>query len=181
MKRIYFVLIFLQAFFSVKAFSQAPAIFRGDNIIIGDHVSILEDPDNHLTFQTASVSTGYTHSKSQVPNLNLSKSGFWLKFSIKNESSEDHLLLTVEYPMLDVCEFYAHIGNTYSVQKFNDTEPFNNRKYKHQNFVFDVHLQKNATGIFYLKVQSSEQMILPIILGTPQKIAESVLTQNILW
>jgi two-component system NtrC family sensor kinase len=181
MKRIYFAFLLLQAFFSVKTFSQTLIVFKGDNIIIGDHVSILEDPGKHLTFQTASVSSGYTPSKSQVPNLNLSKSDFWLKFSIKNESSENHLLLSLEYPTLDVCEFYYPANNKYLVQKFNDKEPFNNRKYKHQNFVFDVYIQKNTTETFYLKVRSGEEMILPLILGTPQKIAESMLTQNLVW
>lgn len=181
MKKIYFAFLLLQAFFSVKTFSQTPIVFKGDNIIIGDHVSILEDPGKHLTFQTASVSSGYIPSKSQVPNLNLSKSDFWLKFSIKNESSENHLLLSLEYPSLDVCEFYYPVNNKYLVQKFNDTEPFNNRKYKHQNFVFDVYIQKNTTETFYLKVFSGEQMVLPLILGTPQKIAESILTQDLVW
>jgi two-component system NtrC family sensor kinase len=182
MKRIYFAfLLLLQAFFSIKAFSQTPIVFKGDNIIIGDHVSILEDPGNHLTFQTASVSSGYIPSKAQVPNLNLSKSDFWLKFSIKNESSENHLLLTLEYPTLDVCEFYYPLNNKYLIQKANDTKPFNDRKYKHQNFVFDVYIQKNTTETFYLKVRSGEEMVLPLILGTPQKIAESLLTQEILW
>ncbi|MGZ3836643.1 MAG: 7TM diverse intracellular signaling domain-containing protein, partial [Mucilaginibacter sp.] len=181
MKRVYFAFLLLQTFFSVKTFSQTPIVFKGDNIIIGDHVAILEDKGRQLAFQAATASSEYIPSKGKVPNLNLSKSDFWLKFSVKNESSENHLLLTLEYPSLDICEFYYPFNNKYAVQKFNDTEPFNNRKYKHQNFVFDVFLEKNATGTFYLKVQSSEQMVLPLILGTPQKIAESILTQDILW
>jgi two-component system NtrC family sensor kinase len=181
MKKVYFAFMLLQTFFSVKTFSQTPLVFKGENIIIGDHVSILEDPGNHLTFQIASISSAYIPSKSKVPNLNLSKSDFWLKFSVKNESSENHILLTLEYPTLDVCEFYYPVAGKYLIQKFNDTEPFNNRKYKHQNFLFDIYLQKNTTGTFYLRVRSSEQMILPLILGTPQKIAESILTQDMLW
>jgi signal transduction histidine kinase len=181
MKKIYFAFLLLQAFFSVKTFSQTSIVFKGDNTIIGDHVSILEDPGNHLTFQTASVSSGYKPSKNQVPNLNLSKSDFWIKFSIKNASSEDHLLLTIDYPTLDLCEFYYPFNNKYLVQTLNDNKPFNNRKYQHQNFVFDIYLQKNATGTFYLRVRSSEQMVLPLILGTPQKIAESMLTHDLLW
>jgi two-component system, NtrC family, sensor kinase len=180
-KKFCFVFLLLQIFFSVKVLAQTPLVFKGENIIIGEHVAILEDPSNHLTFQTASISSGYMPSKSQVPNLNLSKSHFWLKFSIKNESSENHLLLTLEYPTLDVCEFYYPVNNQYLIQKANDTEAFNNRKYKHQNFVFDLSLQKNTTETFYLKVSSSEQMILPLILGTPQKIAEATLTHDLLW
>src|SRR5437879_73229 len=127
MKKTYFAFLLLQAFFSVKTFSQTPIVFKGDNVIIGDHVSILEDPDNHLTFQTASVSSGYVPSKNQVPNLNLSKSDFWIKFSIKNVSADDHLLLTIDYPTLDLCEFYYPFNNKYLVQALNDNKPFSHR------------------------------------------------------
>src|SRR5258708_20189381 len=181
MKRIYLIFLLLQVFFSIKTFSQTPIVFKGDNIIIGDHVSVLEDPSNHLSFEAASVSPGYIPSKNQVPNLSLSKSDFWIKFSIKNASSENHLFLTIDYPILDLCEFYYPFNNKYLVQKLNDTKPFNDRKYQHQNFVFDVYLQKNTTGTFYLRVHSSEQMVLPLILGTPQKVAESMLTHDLLW
>ncbi len=168
-------------FLLVKTYSQTPIVFKGDNIIIGDHVSILEAPDNKLSFQEASVSSGYKLSKSQVPNLNLSKSDFWLKFLVKNESSEKHLLLTVEYPTLDACEFFYFFNNKLLIQKSNDAQNFYNRKYKHQNFVFDIYIEKNATETFYLKVNSSEQMVLPIIIGTPQKIVESMLTHDLVW
>ncbi|MFB9844512.1 sensor histidine kinase [Mucilaginibacter ginsenosidivorans] len=180
MKRIYFSFLLLQIF-SVKSFSQTPVVFKGDNLIIGNHVSILEDPHNHLPFQDARIATGYVPSKSEVPNLNLSKSYFWLKFSVKNMSPENHLLLSIDYPTLDLCEFYSFYGNKYMVQQFNDTVPFNNRKYKHQNFIFDIYLPQNTTGTFYLRVGSSEQMVLPLILGTPQKIAESMLTHDLVW
>jgi two-component system NtrC family sensor kinase len=181
MKRIYFAFLLLQILFSVKTFSQTLVVFKGNNMIIGNHVSILEDPSNRLTFQAASVASGYIPSKSEVPNLNLSNSYFWIKFSIKNTSPENHLLLSIDYPTLDLCELYSPDNNRYLVQKLNDTVPFNNRKYKHQNFIFDIYLPKNATGTFYLRVGSGEQMVLPLILGTPQKMAESMLTHDLVW
>ena len=174
-------LILLQAFFSAKVFSQAPVVFKGDNVIIGEHIAILEAPKNQLTLLTASNSPGYLQSKSQVPNLNLSKSDFWLRFTVKNESQENHLLLTIEYPTLEICELYSPVNAKYMVQKSSDTGPFHERKYQHQNFVFDINLPKNAVGTFYIRVRSSEEMVLPLILGTPQKIAEAMLIHELLW
>ncbi len=181
MKKIYPVLLLLQIFFSVKAFSQTPLVFKGDNTIIGDHVAILEDTTNHFTFQAASISKAYKLSTSQVPNLNLSNSAFWIKFTLKNESPANHLFLTIEYPTLNTCELYYPVNNQYQTQKFSDSKPFNNRKYKHQNFVFDLYIPKDSTQTFYLKVRSTEEMVLPLIVGTPQKIAEALLTQDLLW
>lgn len=156
-------------------------IFKGENVVIGQNVSVLEDPANHLNINLVKASDRFALSHVQVPNFQLSKSDFWLKFSIKNQSAEDHLLLSLEYPSLDVCDFYYPVNGNYRVQKFSDVFSFSQRKYKHQNFVFDINIPKDSTVIYYLRVRSGEQMVLPLVLGTPQKIAESILTQQILW
>lgn len=174
--------IVLQMFVAAKTFAQAPIVFKGDNLVLGDHVSILEDTSDRLTFQSAIGANGYDTSKTQVPNLNLSKSNFWIRFTIKNESLENHLLLTIQYPTLNVCELYSpDINNKYLIKSFTDTKPFMARKYKHQNFIFDIYLEKGATKTYYLKVRSTEQIVLPLILGTPQKIAEATSTQELFW
>lgn len=185
MKKIYLVCMVLQMFFAPKIFAQAPSgdtlIFKGNNLVVGDHAWVLEDTSDRLTFQSAVASNGYELSKTQVPNLSLSKSDFWIKFSIKNESPERHLLLSIEYPTLNLCEFYAPDGNKYTVKNYTDIKPFSARKYRHQNFIFDVFIEKGATKTYYLRVRSTEQMVLPIILGTPQKIAEATITQDLFW
>ena len=90
-------------------------------------------------------------------------------------------MLSLEYPTLDVCEFYYPVTGVYHTEKLSDTNSFSKRKYKHQDFVFDVTIPKDSTATFYLKVQSNEEMVLPLVLGTPQKIAETKLTRDLLW
>jgi two-component system, NtrC family, sensor kinase len=181
MKKIYLILLFLQIFFLPKGIAQNIIVFKGDNIVIGQNVAILEDPTKHLGIQSVRGATGFIQSHTQVPNLELSRSAFWLRFTIKNESSDNHLLLSLEYPTLDVCEFYFPVNGTYSSEKLSDTNGFTKRKYKHQDFLFDVSIAKDSTATFYLKVQSNEQMVLPLVLGTPQKIAETTLMRDLLW
>ncbi|MDR3693631.1 7TM diverse intracellular signaling domain-containing protein [Mucilaginibacter sp.] len=181
MKQIYLSLLFLQAFFLTKGIAQKIIIFRGDNIVIGKNISILEDRANRIDINAVRKSSGFIQSLTQVPNLQLSTSAFWLRFTIKNESSEKQLLLSLEYPTLDVCEFYFPVNGVYNTEKLSDNNSFYKRKYKHQDFLFDVKIPKDSTATFYLKVQSNEEMVLPLILGTPQKIAEKELTRDMLW
>jgi len=181
MKKIYLSLLLLQILFLTKGIAQKVIVFKGDNIVIGQNVSILEDPTRHLDFTSVRKSSGFVQSHTQVPNLQLSTSAFWLRFTIKNESPESELMLSLEYPTLDECEFYYPVGGTYSTEKLSDNNPFNQRKYKHQDFLFDIKIPKDSMGTFYLKVQSNEQMVLPLVLGTPQKIAETKLTRDLLW
>ena len=181
MKKIYLSLLLLQAFFLTKGIAQKIIIFRGDNIVIGKNVSILEDRTKRMNINTVREASGFVQSLTQVPNLQLSTSAFWLRFTIKNESSEKQLLLNLEYPTLDVCEFYFPVNGIYNMEKLSDDNSFYKRKYKHQDFLFDVNIPKDSTATFYLKVQSNEEMVLPLVLGTPQKIAEKELTRDMLW
>ena len=181
MNKAFLALLFLQLSFFTKTLAQGPVVFKGNNVLIGENVSILEDSKNQLNINSVRAANGFVSSHTQVPNLQLSKSNFWLRFAIRNESSENHLLLTLEYPNLRVCELYYPVKGQYNVQKFSDTWKFNYRKYNHQNFVFDVNIPEGTTITYYLKVQSTEQMILPLILGKPQAIAESALAHDLFW
>jgi two-component system NtrC family sensor kinase len=181
MNKGFFAFLLLQILFSSKTFSQKLVVFDGSTTIIGKYVSILEDPGNNYGITTVAASSKFVPSHLQTPNLQLSKSGFWLKFSIKNESLSTHLILALEYPTLSICEFYYPQNGRYAVQKLSDDVPFTERKYQHQDFLFDIYLPKDSASVYYLHVKSSEQMVLPLILATPQKIAESFLASNILW
>lgn len=148
-------------------------------MVIGSHVSILEDPTSNLELKDIRTSKSFVPSAVAIPNLQLSKSDFWLKFSITNQSNQEHLILALEYPMLGKCEFYALEDG--QVQKISYNSVFSNRKYKHQNFLFDVRILPGTTEDFFLRVKSTEQMVLPLILGTPKTIAENLATNDLAW
>ncbi|WP_295712589.1 7TM diverse intracellular signaling domain-containing protein [Mucilaginibacter sp.] len=181
MKKIYLSLLFLQILCLTKGFAQKAILFKGDNIVIGQNVAVLEDATKRLDIQSVRTATGFVQSHTQVPNLQLSNSAFWLRFTIKNENPESDLILNLEYPTLDLCQFYYPVNGVFEKETLSDTNPFLKRKYKHQDFLFDIKLPKDSTATFYLKVESGEQMVLPIVIGTPQKIAESKLVHDLLW
>ncbi|HVW13302.1 MAG TPA: 7TM diverse intracellular signaling domain-containing protein [Mucilaginibacter sp.] len=182
MKKIIFLLLYpLLALTTIGSKAQSAVIFRGSNVIIGKQVSILRDPQQHLDLQAVLKSPAFIPSDIETPNLKLSKSAFWLKFTIQNKSASGHLVLDLNYPMLTGCDFYYPVKGQYRAEHMSDTLPFAERKYRHQDFLFDIPLQADSTATYYLRVKSSEQMVLPLILGTPAGIAEAKLSANILW
>jgi two-component system NtrC family sensor kinase len=181
MKHFYLVLVVAFSVIFSKANAQKTIIFKGGNIVIGNNIEILADSTNKLDINAVRQSANFKPSNSAVPNLQLSKSNFWLRFKIKNESANKQLLLSVEYPTLDVCEFYYPVNGTYQEIKLSDRNAYSQRKYKHQDFIFDVDASTDSLHTYYLKVQSGQEMVLPIKLGTPQQIAESMLTNDLLW
>ena len=144
-----------------------PLQYRGGSVIIGEYISIHEDPTNMQGVREVIKSGKFISSKTQVPNLRLTKSDFWLRFSLKNLSKEKYLLLTLDYPTLDLCEFYFPKNDYFHVTKLSDNYPFYQRKYKHQNFIFDLDIPSGQVKTYYLRVRSSEQMVLPLVVGTP--------------
>lgn len=166
-------------FLSFPAFAQAPVIFEGKTVMIGKHVAILEDPTNKLDINEVRQSDAFILSETSIPNLQLSKSDFWIRFSVKNSSTIERFILELEYPMINICEFYPVSGG--EVQKLSYIGEFSKRKYKHQNFLFDISLKPGETGTYYLRVRSSEQMVLPLILGTQQSISEKHLSNDLVW
>lgn len=177
-KFIYLALFVCTQFSDV--FAEEIINFEGKNIILGKDLYIYEDKTESLSINDTS-SMNFQESTSQTPNLKLNTSDFWIKFSIKNNSESEHLLLAIDYPSLDKCDFYTRTENGYYKQSISDTLKFSERKYQHQNFVFDIKLPKDSTSTYYLKVNSSEQMILPIVLGTPKGIAEKLLVHDLIW
>ncbi len=174
-----YILTIFSIIYSLTASAQGPVIFKGENLVIGRQVSILEDKTNNLSLKEITDSDAFVKSKVPVPNLQLSRSDFWIKFSIQNESDQEELILALEYPMLSICEFYSiSEGKVYSLS-YN--EKFSQRKYKNQNFLFDIKLAKGATETYFLRVKSSEQMMLPLIIGTPKLMAERLSGNDLVW
>jgi signal transduction histidine kinase len=179
MKIYKYILTIFSIIYSLSASAQGPVIFKGENLVIGKQVSILEDKTNNLSLKEITDSDAFVKSKVPVPNLQLSRSDFWIKFSIQNESDQEELILLLEYPMLSICEFYSiSEGKVYSLS-YN--EKFSQRKYKNQNFLFDINLAKGATETYFLRVKSSEQMMLPLIIGTPKLMAERLSGNDLVW
>lgn len=179
MKRFYSILFLLSLIFNQRLSAQEPVIFRGENIVLGNHVLILEDPGNSLNLKDVAKSNAFIPSRVPIPNLKLSHSDFWIKFSIKNESDLSKILLALEYPMLSVCEFYSMRDG--KVQRMSYDDPFSLRKYKHQNFIFDIDLPKGETASYLIRVKSSEQIMLPLVLGPPKEMAEKMMTNDLVW
>lgn len=181
MKKACFVSFLLTLLCACDIFAQKVLTFRGENLVLGEYFYILEDPTNTMGIGAAIESDKYIASKVETPNLQLSKSDFWIKFSIKNATAHKHLLLALNYPTLDVCEFYYPVNGNYKREALSSNYPFQKRQYKHQNFLFDINLPHDSVATYYLRVRSSEQMVLPVIVGLPQKIAEAMLTPDVLW
>jgi signal transduction histidine kinase len=177
-----FTVLLLSCF--VQSFGQKTVVYdqANENLDIGKNTFILEDAASSLTPQKAFVSKGFTQSQLSVPNFEVTNAAFWLKFKIKNNSSSDNLVLNIAYPTIDSVGFFV-FNNDSSVASVHSGEyiPYYKRNYKHQNYIFSLMLPVGTERTYLLRVKASEQLQVPLEIGTEKSVFVSIFNRELLF
>ncbi|HWZ22353.1 MAG TPA: 7TM diverse intracellular signaling domain-containing protein, partial [Cytophagaceae bacterium] len=151
--------------------------------LIGSYLYILEDKDNKFDSDyLLKHDSFFKLSKEKVPNLGISKSNYWLRFSVKNNSEVSDLYIEIEYPTLDYIEFYKHEKKGLKlIEKSGDFEKYKERKYNHQNYIFHIKIPKDSTFQYYFKINTGEQFLLPIYIKRQSEIHDSHIIKELIF
>jgi hypothetical protein len=140
------------------------------SFIQGKAIQLLEDKNGSLSFQEVQ-SASFQENQRQVANLNVSRSTFWLRFSVKNLTPFDSVLLRIPYPTLDsVTCFYLRGDGTYSASEIGQSIPFYRRRFRTQDILFQIPLPRDSSSVIYLKVKSKGPILVPVYVGTTASI-----------
>ncbi len=169
-------------FFLSISYSKAnTVIYDSGRILIGNRVEILNDSLNKYTPLDVISSPLFYKSKQAAPNFDISNSTYWIRFSIKNVTDNPHLLLEVDNALVDTCNLYLVKGNeVVLLQSEGTARKYNDRRYKYPDFVYDLDVIKDSTTTFLLKVKSSEELLVPMIVGSPQTMSEAQNTKDVI-
>ncbi|MEI8280223.1 MAG: 7TM diverse intracellular signaling domain-containing protein [Bacteroidota bacterium] len=175
-------LVLLLLFFISGNLAKADdVVFNGGSLLIGKHATILNDSLNKLSLSDVINSKSFVNSTTETPNFDISNSTYWIKFSIRNKTDINHLLFEVDNALIDTCSLYLLKDNaTTLISKLGVATAFSNRKYKYPSLLFDINIPTDSANTYLLKVKSSEQLIVPMIVGTNQTISESQNTKDLL-
>jgi len=139
-------------------------------LLIGKEVYVLQSA-TELSFEQVQQSRAFKKYNADIPNLGLSATSVWLKFTITNNSNKPDLLLDVAYPILDEVEFFSpNDSQSYGSLLTGEIKPFKHRAYKHPDYIFNINIAKNKSETYYLRVKSAEQLILPISINHPSTL-----------
>ena len=148
--------------------------------LISENAYILLDTNNEMSFNDILHTANFSSDSKPVPNLGLSNGTVWAKFTIKNISDFEYFSLEVENALLEHLTLYAPQGNNYVTYSISKDVPFYTRSNRSPNPFFDLHILKNETKTFYLKVNSPTQLLLPLKFGTVEAINDYDFNRNIL-
>lgn len=179
--RILLVFVFT---FMLIGHSSARVIKVGESrtiSVIGNQVEILEDPSGKLSVDQVLNSPNFKLSTSDVPNFGITKSTYWLRFELLNETINNFVFLTLQYPLIDNVELYTIDTNgSVSVTVTGEKQSISERKIPNQNFVFQLFNPKGTTKKYLLKVSSEEQILIPLYIGSSAATFQAFNNQDIL-
>lgn len=166
--------------FPALAISQPIIPFKGNIEVIGNKVEILTDSSSNLSLAKAIKSSGFKKTDNEYPNLATTPYSYWIRFSVRNVSSDTTLGVQFTEPMVDYIEYYQLSNNKLvGHNKSGHRMVFNSRMIKHQSFIYPVNLQKSSVSTIYLNIRSGKQLIVPLYIGTLPQIFEKALIKDI--
>ena len=173
--------IFLFYFCLSKIFASDTTFIKSDKLInVESSLQIFEDKSNSLTFNEV-INQNFTTSKVKVPNLGISKSTFWIKFILSNNTSSNVFLLNLAMPTIDFVKFYFPAKDTiYSNIEMGEHLPFSYRKYDDPDYLFDLNIMPGESNIYFLEIHSKESIQLPIKVGTQKAVLNQLKNKGIL-
>lgn len=149
---------------------------------IGAHLELLDDTSHAIPIDQIMASSGFVQSKEEVPSYPISNTSHWMRFSIRNNSTDNSMLLELAYPTIDSLWLIQVVDNKpVLLSKTGEFTPIRDRAFGHQNYIFELDIAPGATQTYYLKVRTSEQLQIPLYIGDVKQIMERLSTRDLIF
>ena len=140
----YLLILFLFCLTPLQIASATPALILEDGkdfYELGLHLEILEDKTGELKLKDIETkfSSKFKRSTKKVPNFGFTKSTFWARFSIKNNTNfQKKWLLSFNFYLQDELSFFKKKNGVWHESKTGDAFPFSEREIKSRPFAFKI-------------------------------------------
>lgn len=98
----------------------------------------------------------------------------WFRFEVINRSSQASWFLEVSFPLLDHVEFYSKDDSgKWLLQYSGDFYKVSTRPVKNRNFVFPFTIKKDTKETFYVRVQTTSALQVPLKIWSPEGLRDN--------
>lgn len=168
-----------------SASGQAPLVLRAeqDEYLLGPYVYLLEDPNGNLTIDDVTspeISAQFTPSNAKIPNFGFTSSTYWVRLALYNQSSVPvRWTLEVEFPSLHYIDLYSPLpeSEAFAVKQAGAYRPLTDDDIRHLHPAFELNLPPASERVYYLRLQSSSSMTMPLTLRNPDAFQSHAQTQ----
>lgn len=177
-KRALFLLFIIVCCFWKVSYSQAPIVYDTamNGQFIGKYCVVFSDTAKVSPFQKVVASPQlFTPSKGDVINLGVDNKTHWIRFGVKNGSSENKIVMNLAHPIIDEVSLFVqypdgHVDSTV----VEETMPVQQRQFSHQNYIFNLRITPGDSAICYLRLKSNKQILVPLSLGNTRSVMHSI-------
>ena len=161
--------------------AQTAIVYSGERgrMDIEKGLYIFSDETGTLPFDSVvRYSKKFVHQDQKVPNLGITNNVHWIRFDIENQSSQENLLLEFVQPNIQQVSLFHEDNGQVKEVEMGSSLNYDQRKYDHQNFIFDLDIKKGSANRYYLRLKSNSPIMLPLVLGTKDAILEFLMIRD---
>lgn len=155
-----------------------------ESITVRKGVSYLEDKEGLLGIGDVVASPGWKDVTVDIPNFGVTRSTYWIRFSLHNSTSHSQWILKIAQPILDHISFYDPVApgsKVFSEYQSGEALPFRYRQFASTDYLFSVNLGPQQTKELYFRVRNTDNMQIPLIVGTREHILKTDKNKDIFW
>ncbi|MDI1255971.1 MAG: 7TM diverse intracellular signaling domain-containing protein [Flavobacterium sp.] len=158
-----------------------------EKISLHNYASIADAGQNNFSINQVidgSSNLKFFKVKGENTNIGFTKDNYWVKFSLRNESSS-HIIYYLETarPVTDLVHLYI-VGANDSITSFKsgDDMPFAARSFGYRKPVFRIDIAPNDKKDFYLHLKSDGEVInMPILLRSEQNFMQTSTLEQLVF
>lgn len=172
----YLLLLLFVCFVAGVAAQKPMVVTQADKpLLIGKNMELLVDSNSKYNAVTILEAKGFTVSSSLIPIYPVVKGTIWARFSLVNRTEGHALYLDLQYANISHISFY-HLTDTglALLQQNGNALAFDKSKQVSPYYVCNVPLFKGDTGTYYVKIESSHQVLLPLFVESRFALDSSI-------
>ena len=181
------IFIFLILFPMWATAAQDTAVVHEDHVLLlrRKQVYAFTDFSEKLPFSKIKTLTdAFQHPVISVPNFGLSDEVHWVRFTILNKTGQDEISIRVKNPNLNNIRLYYPItadGKHYAFLENGNLVPISRHPFGDQTSIFNITMPENSARTFYLTVESTGRIPIPISIGTAEQIVKECNLEDLIF
>lgn len=172
------VILLFAIFFSIGNIAKAQVVdtFYYNNAnelnsISGTYFGYIEDENGVLVPRDIIETKGVEEIKKETINLGNSKSTFWLKTYIQNNTGHSEVHLVLQQPLIDFAELYQVAPNgRITKSTISKREVYSQRTHKQLDYIFNLNIPTGQKRLLILKLKSAAPLVFPVKLGDKEQV-----------
>ena len=175
---------------ALPAYGAGPIVLDDParRIVIGRNIEYCVDRSKRLTIQDilhdaeAEASTiRWLASAKKYPSFGFSQAVYWVRFTVRDPArGRLAWTLVLDYPHIDDVRLYSVRGaRVLAEQREGDMLPFDRRDMAYRNFVFNLRHLAGGDMTYYLRVETTSTVALPLMILSAPEISRKVANEQL--